>query len=175
MIDNSGFQSEADKLHDSLERYRKIIDSTPICIKVFDSNGKLIFLNKGGRTEHFIKDTDDITKWDWLGTIKKEYQSKVLAAFQQSLKGQTARVVMEHTPLGSKHAWCEGVISPIRDETGKITLVLFYSIDITEKKRAELELEKMNQLMIGRELRIKELKDELAEVKTEKVVPDSKE
>ena len=30
------FSSEEEKLKDSLKRYQAIIDSTPICIKVFD-------------------------------------------------------------------------------------------------------------------------------------------
>ena len=48
----------------SEEKYSELIESTPLCIKVFDENRKMIFLNKGGREEHFIKDTDDISKWD---------------------------------------------------------------------------------------------------------------
>ena len=169
------FSSEEEKLKDSLKRYQAIIDSTPICIKVFDDKGNLLFINKGGRQEHFIKDTDDIAKWDWVGTVKDEYKKQVTAAFQAGLKGVTSRVIMEHTPEGSTHQWCEGIISPIKGADGKVAVLLFYSVDITKKKMAEMELEKkerdllsqneelerMNKLMVGRELRIAELKERL--------------
>ena len=169
------FSSEEEKLKDSLKRYEQIIESTPICIKVFDGKGNLLFINKGGRQEHFIKDGEDIAKWDWVGTVKDEYRQQVMAAFQAGLKGEASRVVMEHTPEGSTHQWCEGIISPIKGADGRVSLLLFYSVDITKKKMAELELEKkekdlfiqneelerMNKLMVGRELRIAELKEKL--------------
>jgi PAS domain S-box-containing protein len=177
MSDEIQFSSEEAKLKDSLERYEQLINETPICIKVFDATGKLIFLNKGGRDEHFVKDTDDISKWDWAATVKKEYQAKVLDAFQRGLKGEASHVEMEHTSEGSKHSWCEGVISPIKNDKGEVTSLLFYSIDATEKKLAEKklleketdlkrrneELEKMNKLMVGRELKMVELKNKLKE------------
>ena len=141
-----------------------MIDSTPICIKVFDASGKLVFINKGGREEHFIKDSDDITKWDWVGTVRSEYRETVLKAFQNGLKGEAARIEMEHTPEGSTHEWCEGIISPIKGSDGKVSLLLFYSIDITQKKKSEIELKKMNRLMLGRELDMVKLKEKIKEL-----------
>lgn len=172
------FLSDEERLKDSLERYRQMIDTSPLCIKVFDGTGKLIFVNQGGRKEHFIKDTDDIAQWDWKGTVKEEYRERVEEAFQNGLKGEMSRVLMEHTPEGSDHEWCEGIISPITDEQGRVSMLLFYSIDATEKMQAEAELaekakdletrneelEKMNQVMIGRELKMVELKERIRRI-----------
>jgi PAS domain S-box-containing protein len=179
------FGSDEEKLKDSLDRYQQMINETPMCIKVFDSTGKLIFLNKGGREEHFIKDTDDIAKWDWAKTVKKEYQQKVLEAFARGLKGEASAIIMQHTPEGSKHAWCEGIISPIRGNDGKVSLLLFYSIDATEKMKAQLELEQreaelekrnqelkqINDVMVGRELNMIKLKERIHDL--EKIIPES--
>ncbi len=161
--------SEEEKLRESLQDYRQLIDSTPICIKVFDASGKLVFINKGGRKEHFIQPSDDISKWDWVGTVKPEYRKMVLDAFQAGLKGEFSRIEMEHTPEGSTHEWCEGIISPIKGSDGKVSLLLFYSIDITEKKMSEIELKKMNQLMLGRELDMVKLKEKIKELENKKV------
>ncbi|MBI5127317.1 PAS domain-containing protein [Candidatus Roizmanbacteria bacterium] len=176
------FNSDEEKLKDSLSRYKQMIDDTPICIKVFDGDGKLIFINKGGRKEHFIKDTDDISKWDWVATVKKEYQPQVLEAFKQGLGGTASEVLMEHTPEGSSHGWCQGIISPIKGENGKVNLLLFYSIDATakmeakkqlEKKEKELEirndeLQKINGFMVGRELNMVKLKERIKELEKNK-------
>lgn len=175
MADDILFPTEEAKLTDSLQRFRQLINDTPICIKVFDATGKLIFINQGGRAEHFIKDTDDISKWDWLGTVVKEDQALVEAAYEKGLQGQASRLVMQHTKEGSKHQYCEGIISPIKGEGGKISLLLFYSIDVTERRLAEIELEKrrqelektnqelskLNKFMVGRELEMVKLKEKI--------------
>jgi len=140
-----------------LAQYKQIVESTPVCIKVFDSTGKLIFINKGGREEHFISDTDDIAKWDWVATVKPEYRPHVLEAFKKGLMGVSSRVIMEHTKEGSNHEWCEGIISPIKDEHNEVTLLLFYSIDVTDREKAEAEIVKREQVMRQRN-------DELAEM-----------
>src|SRR3989344_1753631 len=142
MRDALSFSSDEEKLKDSLVRYQQMINDTPMCIKVFDSTGNLIFINKGGKNEHFIKDSDDITKWDWVSTVKKEYQPQVLEAFHRGLQGEASEILMEHTPEGSTHQWCQGIISPLRGNDGKVSLLLFYSIDATAKMKAKAELEK---------------------------------
>lgn len=156
-----------------LERYKQIVESTPVCIKVFDGDGKLIFINKGGREEHNINGTDDISRWNWIATVKKEYQPEVLEAFKKGLMGVSSRVTMEHTREGSNHAWCEGIISPIKDENGNVTLLLFYSIDVTGREIAEAalmekeqwmrkkneELEEINKRLIGKDSEMAELKN----------------
>ncbi|MHB9019762.1 MAG: PAS domain-containing protein [Minisyncoccota bacterium] len=175
MFKEKQFSSEEERLKNALEQYKKIIEETPICIKVFDNKGKLTFINKGGRKEHSIKDDEDLSKWDWLGTIKKEYQLKVKEAFEKGLKGVETRLLTEHTPEGSDHQWCEGIISPIKNEGGEVVLLLFYSVDVNERELAKKklleeyeameiknqELNKINHYMVGRELKMTELKDEL--------------
>ncbi|OGM93140.1 hypothetical protein A2372_01885 [Candidatus Wolfebacteria bacterium RIFOXYB1_FULL_54_12] len=155
-----------------LAQYKQIVESTPVCIKVFDSAGKLIFINKGGREEHGINDTDDIAKWNWVATVKPEYRPEVLEAFKKGLMGISSRVTMEHTEEGSDHAWCEGIISPIKDENDKVTLLLFYSIDVTDREKAEAEIIKREQAMRQRNEELAEMnkiligKDsEMAEIK----------
>src|SRR3989304_2419191 len=147
--------SEEEKLKDSLMRYQQMINDTPMCIKVFDTTGKLVFLNKGGRDEHFIKDTDDITKWDWVATVRKEYQDRVKDAFQRGLLGEASEIIMHHTPEGAKHEWCEGIISPIRGDDGKVSLLLFYSIDATAKMQAKEELDKRDAELAKRNEELK--------------------
>lgn len=126
-------------IEEEARNFRDLIDSTPLCIKIFDGSGKLLFLNRGGRDEHSIKDTEDITKWDWVSTVKNEYRPAVMSAFERALKGEYTRVEMEHVP-GMGHAWCSGFVSPIKDDSGKIRKILFYSIDATEKHIAENKL-----------------------------------
>lgn len=146
-----------------------LMDVTPMCIKLFDGKGTLIFINKFGRKEHKLSDTDDISKWDWMGTIKKEYQDEVKKKFSAILAGSSTEYVeFQHTPEGSDHLWCSGALSSVKNEEGFVEGVLFYSIDVSARKAAEKEAEekmeeiqKMNKLMVGRELKMIELKKQL--------------
>jgi PAS domain S-box-containing protein len=116
----------------SPEKYRALIENTPLCVKVFDRRGNLIFINKGGRDEHKIADDQDVTKWDWMGTIKEEYREEMRKKFEQALAGSNTEIKFEHTPEGSDHQWCHGYLSPIKDDGGDVESVLFYSIDVSD-------------------------------------------
>ncbi|MBI4692145.1 MAG: PAS domain-containing protein [Candidatus Terrybacteria bacterium] len=129
-----------DNFLENEQKYREIIgdiiENTSLCIKVFDEKMNLIFINKGGREEHFIKDDEDIRKWNWLKTVKEQYQMEVVEKFQRAfLRGESSVAEFEHTPEGSSHKWCLGLLSPIKDKEGKVKSVLFLSIDISNSPR----------------------------------------
>lgn len=146
MLDNIN-QLQKAQFSKEEEKYRNLIENTPLCIKVFDENRNMIFLNKGGREEHFIKDTDDISKWDWLNTVKEQYQDEAKKKFSNAfIKGESSMIEFEHVPEKSTHEWCSSLISPIKDKNGKVTSVLFLSSDITALKRAELEAKKNERM-----------------------------
>jgi len=137
---------EKERIRQSELRYRGLIENTPMCIKVFDKDGNLKFLNRGGREEHHVKEGDDLLKWDWLGTVKPEYIPAAKKVFEEAFKGKTGEVEFEHTEDSLAHPWCHGLISPILDEKGKVVSVLFYSTNVTELKRNEIKA-KESELM----------------------------
>ncbi|MEI6222100.1 MAG: PAS domain-containing protein [bacterium] len=61
--------------------------------------------------------------------------------------------------------WQSATSSVIRDNNGKIMSFLGISRDISERKKAMEELERMNQFMTGRELKMAELKKEIEALK----------
>lgn len=134
------------QLAESEEKYRSLVETIPVCIKVVDVSGKVIFLNKYGREEHFIEEGGDLTHWNWIDTMKKEYRGKVRTLYQQAVRGQENRVEFEHTPEGSKHEWCYSILTPIKDGTGKVRFVLIYSLDISDRKRSEARVKELNEL-----------------------------
>lgn len=120
-------------------KYRELVENTPLCVKVFDKYGKLLFINKGGRTEHHIDDGQDVSKWDWIGTIKEQYREETKKQFDLALNGKSTEIEFEHTPEGSNHTWCHGYLTPIKDGKGNVESVLFYSVDVTDMKKEKEE------------------------------------
>lgn len=132
--------------HKTRTEYEKIINSTPLCIKQFDLSGKLVFLNSGGREEHSIKENDDLSEWNWFDSVEEKYRLLVEEKFKKALAGETELMEFKHKPGISKHEWCSGIISPIKDESGKVLHVLFYSTDITAIKMAEFKAKESEEM-----------------------------
>jgi len=135
------FNKMSENLGDLQGKYAELIQTTPLCVKVFDSKGNLLFINKGGRDEHFLTDSDDISKWDWLGTVEKKYHKAVNEKFDAALKGESGSIEFEHVPGSSKFKWCSSSFSPIKGSDGKVKEILIFSSDITALKDVEFQLE----------------------------------
>ena len=134
------------ELRESEEKYRNLVETIPICIKVVDENGKVILLNKFGREEHFIKEGADISNWNWIDTIESGFREVAQKMYKNALRGERGMLEFAHTPEGSRHGWCLSILSPIKDESGKVKLVMIYSSDITEKAHAEKRVKELNDL-----------------------------
>lgn len=147
------FDNMLGQLNESQQRYIDLIESTPICVKVYDASGQLVFINEGGRKEHSLGINDNILKWDWFATISDGYREMVREKFNKALKGEKSIVEFEHLSNTGKNEWDSSYITPIKDKDGKVISVIIYSLDVSKLKEAELNLEK----------KIKERTKELAE------------
>ncbi|MFZ3044151.1 MAG: PAS domain S-box protein [Minisyncoccia bacterium] len=152
--------------------FSTLAQSSPDCIKLFDTKGKLIFMNEGGLKEHGYKNIEEALKGDYLGTMLPESQEAFRAAFAAALVGDSSSMEAEHTKEGSNREWCLEMLTPIQDLSGEISGVMGISRDITHRKKMEEELqekvddlEKANRLMVGRELKMIELKGEIEELR----------
>lgn len=134
------FEEILGQLNESHKRYIDLIESTPVCVKVFDASGKLIFINKGGREEHLLSDDYDISKWDWISTIENPYKKIVKEKFEKALKGEKSVVEFEHKTDKARNRWDSSVLSPIKDKNGKVVSVIVHSLDITKLKDIESNL-----------------------------------
>jgi len=130
-------------LIESETRYRVLVDSLPLCIKMFDPEGNLISINKHGREEHSLQKWTDaqIRNWKYLKCIQPEYRSKVVKALKSALDGKTSSFVFEHTHDHAQGGFCYSNLVPVKID-GKIQYILFSSMDVTESKVMEESLKK---------------------------------
>lgn len=175
--DISERKKSEDTLKENEKKYRTLIDSVPLCIKLFDSQGRILSVNKHGCEEHKLtnKCDEDIRNWNFLDCVEEKYRSLVTEKLQMALQGKSSEFDMEHVPGTTTGHWCHSSLTPIKDNDGKITQVLFVSEDITAKKESEIitrknleNLEKFKDLTIGRELKMVELKKQIEELKKKK-------
>lgn len=174
------------------EKFKVLTETSPDCIKLFDTNGKLLYINPGGLAEHNLKNLDDAINKEWLAieTIVEEDREKFNKALNEAVvNGKISTVEIRHTKEGSVREVCLETIAPVKDNDGKIIGIFGVSRDISELKRIENELnevkegleekvkertkelnikleelEKANKEMSGRELRMIELKNKISDI-----------
>jgi len=129
------------------EMFHALINSSPDCIKLFDLEGNLFYINKGGLREHRLVSVEDALekKWQALGTIIEADKEKFTLALKDAARGKTTTIEIAHTREGSTREVCSEIIAPIEDSSGQVVAVFGISRDITEVKRIEAELMKSKE------------------------------
>jgi PAS domain S-box-containing protein len=153
------------------EEQQTILDSIPAWVFYKDNRNNLVHVNKAFA--------------DAMGTAKRDLEGKSLFEVyprkQAEQYYEDDREVMESgnqktgimeeikTPKGILYLQVDKI--PYRDEKGKIIGIIAFAIDITERKKIEEakdetlgELQKFKELMVGRELKMVELKQKIADL-----------
>jgi PAS domain S-box-containing protein len=177
-------------LFNSEEYLRRIISSSNDCIKVLDLEGNLLSMSTGGQKLLEIEDVTLYLNRSWVDFWTGKDKEGALEAISNAKKGDTGIFIGYSPTEKGTPKWWEVIISSINDSHGNIYRLLAISRDITvrrqeeeelEKHREHLEelvrertveleeknetLEKFNNLFVGREFRIKELRTEVEELK----------
>jgi len=124
--------------------FRSFLDSAPLCIKWFDKDGNLISINKNGREEHYLegKMEEEIKNWKYLDSIDEAYRPMVKEKMDSALMGETSSFEMKHVVNGSREQWCAATITPVKNDEGDISNILFISRGLSKEKIINEEREK---------------------------------
>ncbi|MDA8161889.1 MAG: PAS domain-containing protein [Desulfobacteraceae bacterium] len=135
---------------------QSIIDSSSDCIKTLDMEGRLQFMSPGGQHLLGINDFGKYLNVSYLDFWKGSDSQTAFDALSDVQQGRLGRFQSFCPTENGTPKWWDIVISPIRNAEGKPVRLLAISRDITERRNAEVEREKL----------IVELKNALAKVKT---------
>lgn len=150
---------------------RSILDNTPSVIYAKDLEGKYLAVNKKYETLFKVTSHDIIGKTD-----TDMFSSDIAQAFQANdhtvIEAKEMVTLEEQVPHDDGIHTYISVKFPLYDERNALIGVGGISTDITDRKKYEHdlkekvdELEKVNKLLIGRELKMRELKNTIKELK----------
>jgi len=173
-------------------RYKVLIETSPDCMKLFDIDGNLIYINPAGVKENYLTSLEEAlsSKWNIIDSVVDEDKPKVKKAFQEAVNNRkTTSLEIRHVENTSNREVCLETIIPIESE-GKLIGVFGVCRDITKIKKMEKdllnskielekkvedrtkelaekinELKKINEIMTGREIKMIELKKQIEEMK----------
>lgn len=147
-----------------------VTDNSPQFIEKIDRRYRLTFIN---HTLPQLKKEEVLGKniLDFLANPADRASTK--AFYDRVFKnGKTETMEVESIGANDTKAWYKISAAPVKDpKTGQITELVISSDDITDLKQAQEdlsrrteELEKFNALMIGREIKMAELKKRVSEL-----------
>lgn len=162
-------QAEAD-MRRSRDLYSALAESASELIFMVDREFRLTYVN-GSAAEFIGKKTGDIIGRridEFFEPESLEWQKPQLSQALESRHSSSSEDFFERN---GRVWWLDTSFVPLMDSSGTAYAVLGISRDVTAKKKAEEalkdrldELERFRRVTVGRELRVKELKDRVSEL-----------
>jgi len=123
-------------LIDSERRIRTMADSLPALIAHVDRDERYTFVN--AHLLRFLKKTQEEVLGQKVATIRGEKRyEQFRGALHEAFTGKTVSFEAEGPAFG-RHYHTQSHFIPDRDETGRVNGVYAMTLDITDRKRAEL-------------------------------------
>lgn len=177
ITDITGRKAAERELRQQRNWFQTTLTSIGDAVIVSDASGNVAFMNPVAENLTGWKEKEAVGKFitEIMHIVNEFTREKVVNPVEVVLKKGKVVGLANHSILMTRDGReipLDDSGAPIKDEEGKLAGVVLVFRDIIERKQAEeelkaraKELERMNKLMIGRELKMRELKKEIKGLK----------
>ena len=153
--------------------YKTLVEASPDTIVMIGLDANIIFASRQQLDLYGYRDPGELLGKNALDFFVPEERERVKANLQKTFQGENLGII-EYRLLKKDGTSFPAELSSsvVRDAQGKPTAMVTFVRNSTERKNAEAklatytqELERLNKLMIGRELKMAEMKKELTSLK----------
>ena len=168
MQDITEIRKAEDALQMSEKLFRTLVETTPAGIWQDDAGGKTVYVNPAILEMLELEEAEEVSGKEWKQFFSAGSLEKAASEYNKRLQGISSSYEVEITGKrgGKRYALVHG--APLFDENGNFSGTIATFLDITERRAAEEEIQKrikdlenFYDMAIGRELRMKELKDQV--------------
>lgn len=160
------------KRKESEARFKTVADAAPVMIWMSDVEKKCVYVNRVW-LDFTGRSLEKELGLGWTAGVYPDDMKKIQQAYERAFEKQQAfHVEYRLRRADGKYAWVFARATPNFSTEGSFIGYIGSCIDITELKQAEEhqkeyleQLEQMNKVMMTREMKIIELKEELAKLK----------
>jgi len=135
-----------ENLRRSEQELRDVVNAVPAHVWRASSEGKIDFINE--RLRQFIGlAPEDILGWDWESVLHPDDRARFVAEWRTAVKyGRQNEYEVRVRRADGNYCWFLIRDVPLRDEAGNIVKWYGNGIEIDDRKRAEQERQRLNQL-----------------------------
>ena len=124
----------------SEELLRRVMNSSQDCIKILDLEGRLVWMNEGGKEIMEIDNFDALRNQIWVDLWPPHERTAALDALEIA-KGNGAGRFTGFCPTAKgTPCWWEVVVTPVLNDAGVPEKILSVSRDITARRQVETEV-----------------------------------
>ncbi len=131
-------------LRDSERKFRAIFDNTFQFVGLLDTAGILLEANRTALEAIGVTQNDVVGQAFWATpwwTHSPDLQVQLQQAIVRAATGELVRFEAKHFLADGSHIIVDFSLSPIKDETGKVVMLIPEGRDITDRKQIESELQ----------------------------------
>lgn len=131
-----------DRVRESEEYYRKLVNTSPDAIVIVDADGKLSFVSPRAYDMFGVPKDQSILGLPILQWVASEDYEVVNAHLKEFLAGHLKSHAREYRLLRQNRSlfWCEIASSPLNAANGEVKGILMVCRDVSDRKKAEEEL-----------------------------------
>jgi PAS domain S-box-containing protein len=130
-------------LHESEERYRRLAEAAHDMIFIINREGNVDYVNSFA-TQQFGRLPEEIFGRSHAELFLSDDAERQQLSLRQVFKAGQPLYVENLTQFPNQRMWLGTWLVPIKDEAGQVKSVLGVSRDITERKQAEEEIQRLN-------------------------------
>ena len=133
------------ELRESEERFRVIVQATPECVKVVDSDGTVLAMNSAGCGMVEADSDADVIGKSVYDLIAPEFRQKFVDFNERVCQGNKGQVDFQIIGLKGMRRWMETHSVPMRDPATGRTVQLAVTRDVTARKEADERLRRSEE------------------------------
>jgi PAS domain S-box-containing protein len=127
-------------LRRSEEFNRRILENNKDCIKVLDLEGRLLYMNDGGKKLLEIGDFAEYHRALWMEFWGGTDRESANLAWQAAKAGKTSKFEGQCPTVMGVPKWWQVTVAPMFDDRGNVEQILSISHDITDRIQSELAI-----------------------------------
>lgn len=122
-------------------KYRTLVESSPFCIKLIDSDGRLLSMNRAGLDMLGEADEKDIIGRHYLRAVRRTDQDRIAPILESALQGEIKTFDFQ----AAAGPYFRASLVPIRNDEGKVYRLLGVTEDITSQRKDEETRRRLEQ------------------------------
>jgi PAS domain S-box-containing protein len=126
-------------VHESEEFTRRVLASSSDCIKVLDLDLHIKYMSPAAMKLMEVDDFGSCENADWSTFWRDPDRPMVMAAINQALAGGAGNFHAFCPTMKGTPKWWDVIVTPIKDDEGRVVKLLASSRDVTERKQLELQ------------------------------------